>query len=65
NKIEYITTMLEDIEVWMGSKGYTSLNDFRGKLSRKNIADPYAYKRAQYVDILMKADTIFKHYPMI
>ncbi len=65
NKIEYITTMLEDIEVWMGSKGYTSLNDFRGKLSRKNVTDPYAYKRAQYVDILMKADTIFKHYPMI
>jgi len=26
--------------------------------------DPYAYKRAQYVDILTKSRDIFKKYPM-
>ncbi len=65
NKIEYIATMLEDIENWMDSKSYQDLNSFRGKLSRKNSNDPYAYRRAQYVDILMKSEDIFKKYPMV
>lgn len=65
NKIEYIQTILSDIESWMEEKNYEKLCDFRGKLSRKNVKDPYAYKRAQYVDILMKSDSIFKKYPMI
>ena len=64
NKIGYIETMLKDIEAWMVKKGYASIEDFRGKLSRKNVKDPYAYKRAQYVEILMKSDSIFEKYPM-
>jgi dihydroorotate dehydrogenase (fumarate) len=59
-----ITKMLEDIEIWMANKMYDSLDDFRGNLSRKNIDDPFAYRRAQYVDILMKSGEIFKKYPM-
>jgi len=65
NKIEYLETIVNDVEDWMNEKGYQELSDFRGKLSKKNVKDPYAYKRAQYVDILMKADTIFKKHPMI
>jgi dihydroorotate dehydrogenase (fumarate) len=56
--------MLEDIEIWMANNQYESLDDFRGKLSKKNIKDPYAYRRAQYVDILMKSGEIFNKYPM-
>jgi len=41
----------------MFKKSYKNLNDFRGKLSRKNIKDPFAYKRAQYVDILLNSET--------
>ncbi len=65
NKIDYISTMLDDIEQWMEAKKYNVLDDFRGKLSKKNIKDPYAYKRAQYVDILMKSDHIFEKYPIV
>ncbi|MCF8370751.1 MAG: dihydroorotate dehydrogenase-like protein [Bacteroidales bacterium] len=65
NKIDYIGTMLKDIEEWMDEKKYATLNDFKGKLSKKNIKDPYAYKRAQYVEILMKSDNIFAKYPSI
>jgi len=61
---EQITKMLEDMEIWMAGKMYEKLDDFRGNLSRKNIKDPYAYRRAQYVDILMKSNEIFKKYPM-
>ncbi len=64
NKPEHIKTMLSDIEKWMEKKSYKSLDDFRGKLSNNNTSDPYAYKRAQYVDILMKSDNIFKNYPV-
>jgi len=59
-----ITKMLEDIEIWMANNQYETLDEFRGKLSKKNIKDPYAYRRAQYVDILMKSGEIFNKYPM-
>ena len=61
NKIGYITTMLTDLEKWMASKNYKSLKDFRGKLSNKNTNDPFVYKRAQYVDLLLKSENIFRN----
>ncbi len=59
-----ITKILQELETWMASKQYTSLNDFRGKLSDHSLNDPYAYRRAQYVDILMRSEEIFKKYPL-
>ncbi len=60
-----INQMLEELMGWMKHKGYNSLDEFRGKLSKKNMTDIFAYKRAQYVDILMKSDEIFKKYPIV
>jgi dihydroorotate dehydrogenase (fumarate) len=60
NKIGHISKILSDIESWMESKKYKSLEDYRGKLSNKKINDPFVYKRAQYVDLLLKSDQIFK-----
>jgi len=65
NQPAYIATMLADLQTWMDKKGYKKLDDFRGNLSRKNLKDPYTYQRAQYVDILMKSEEIFKKYPMV
>jgi dihydroorotate dehydrogenase (fumarate) len=65
NSPSVVSDILIDINRWMDDKGYNSLEDFRGKLSRKNMKDPFAYQRAQYVDILMKSETIFKKYPMV
>ena len=65
NQPSYVLTILAEIQTWMDRKGYKSLDDFRGKLSRKNLKDPYTYQRAQYVDILMKSEDIFKRYPMV
>jgi len=64
NGINQVTTMLNEIEAWMDNKNYDSIDSFRGKLSKKQLKDPLAYKRAQYVDILMKSEEIFKKYPM-
>jgi dihydroorotate dehydrogenase (fumarate) len=64
-ELSFVTTMLNEIEAWMDKKGYKTLEDFRGKLARKNLKDPFTYQRAQYVDILMKSEEIFKKYPMV
>ncbi len=65
NKPAHIKTMLSELEQWMESKSYSSIGDFRGKLSKASISDPFAYSRAQYVDILMKPEEIIKKYPVI
>jgi len=65
NKPAIVGTMLAEIQAWMDKKAYKKLDDFRGNLSRKNLKDPYTYQRAQYVDILMNSEEIFKKYPMV
>ena len=64
NQPEYLTTLIDDLTNWMNKKNYGKISDFKGKLSRRNMKDPYYYQRAQYVDILMKSEEIFKKYPM-
>ena len=65
NGLDYLSPMIRYVETWMDRKGYSSLDDFRGKLSKENLKDPYAYKRAQYVDILMKSVELYKPNKMV
>jgi len=53
NGIPFLSTMLRELEGWMGEKGYKDLEDFRGKLSQKKAEDPFAFERAQYIKLLM------------
>ena len=64
-ELSYVATMLTDLNAWMDKKGYKTLDDFKGKLSRKNMKDPFVYQRAQYVDILTKSEETFKKHPMV
>ena len=64
NGFQQIGKILKSLEEWMEEKEYATIEQFQGKLSRKNLKDPFAYKRAQYIDILMKSEEIFKLYPM-
>lgn len=64
NGIDQIGLILQEISQWMDKKGYHTLDELRGKLAKKNQKDPFAYKRAQYIDILMKSEEIFIKYPM-
>jgi len=48
-RIEYIGKIKEDIENWMEEKGFESLDDFRGKLSKKNSQYPELYDRMQFI----------------
>ncbi|VAW26098.1 Putative dihydropyrimidine dehydrogenase [NADP+], similar to dihydroorotate dehydrogenase [hydrothermal vent metagenome] len=62
---QQIQKILEEMEIWMANKQYGTLNEFRGNLSMKKVKDPFAYHRAQYVDILMRSAEIFKQYPVL
>ena len=52
--VEHLGTVLSQIEGWMEAKGYGTLADFRGKMSRARSADPWIYTRSQYVKLLLQ-----------
>ena len=53
NGVPYLSTMLRELEGWMEAQGYEQLDDFRGKMSQKEVDDPFAFERAQYVKLLL------------
>jgi len=53
NGIPYLSIMLRELEGWMEARGYEGLDDFRGKMSQKEVDDPFAFERAQYVKLLL------------
>jgi dihydroorotate dehydrogenase (fumarate) len=56
NKINYIGEMLSELSTWMDGKGFKSLSDFRGHASKKNVKDPWAFERGQYIKALLGFD---------
>jgi len=62
--VKVIESMTEELSAWMDKKGYKNIGDFRGKLSKKNIKDPFIYQRAQYVELIMASDKIIKDRPI-
>ncbi len=59
NGPDKITEVLGEIEKWMETKNYSTLNDFIGKLSFDNTDDKTNYTRAQYVEILLNKRPVF------
>jgi len=53
NGLPYLSTMLLDIQNWMGENGYESLDQFRGAVSQQNVNDPFGFERAQYMELLL------------
>jgi dihydroorotate dehydrogenase (fumarate) len=50
--VEYMATLRDGLVDWMQSCGYTSLDEFRGSLSRRRVSDPTAFERANYIHVL-------------
>ena len=65
NQIEVIIPIIHEIEKWMDSKGYNTIESFRGKLSRKNSESKLPYDRAQYMDFMMTTSEILKKYKVL
>jgi dihydroorotate dehydrogenase (fumarate) len=52
NGIGYIKTMNKELEAWMMTRGFDSIDAFKGVMSQQHISDPTAYERANYIKIL-------------
>jgi dihydroorotate dehydrogenase (fumarate) len=53
--VGYAAGMIEELAQWMNDYEYKSVDQMRGTLSQKNVAEPAAFERANY----MKALTLF------
>lgn len=54
NGLEHIKSILHEIENWMAEHNYKSIEDFRGKLSKKEEDNTELYDRLQYIKALNK-----------
>jgi dihydroorotate dehydrogenase (fumarate) len=65
NQIEVVSSMVREIEKWMDASGYKTLDEYKGKLSRKNSKSELPYTRAQYIDFMLSTSEILKKYKII
>lgn len=52
NGIGYIKTMNKELENWMLTREFDSIDSFKGVMSQQHISDPTGYERANYIKIL-------------
>ncbi len=53
NGVAHLGKVRQGIEEWMERRGHSSIDEFRGTLSQKQISDPGAFERAQYVHLIL------------
>ena len=49
---EYLATVLQELEHWLEEREYESVTQLKGSISQQHAADPAAFARANYVDVL-------------
>ena len=49
NGIGHVESVLAEVTDWMGRHGYSSIGDFKGKMSQDASEDPAAYERVQFM----------------
>ena len=49
NGVGHLESMLSELADWMSRHGYSSLDEFRGKMSQDVSEDPAAYERVQFM----------------
>ncbi len=52
NGIGYLKTMNKELEAWMLTREFDSIDAFKGVMSQQHISDPTSYERANYIRIL-------------
>jgi len=55
---QYIQVLLDDLYDWLNSRGYASVNEVRGKMSRLNAINPDAFERVNYIKTLEHASSL-------
>lgn len=62
NQISVLESITNEIEKWMDSRGYETIDAIRGKLSQSTTEDPLPFRRAQYIDFKMSTAAIMSKY---
>ncbi|MFO7820783.1 MAG: dihydroorotate dehydrogenase-like protein [Lentisphaeria bacterium] len=52
HNVDYISTMLDELKVWMEKNGYDELADFRGNLSQAKTPEAELFSRTQYIEAI-------------
>jgi dihydroorotate dehydrogenase (fumarate) len=52
NGVGRITDMLNKMTQWMEEKEYVSIEQMKGSMSQKSVAEPAAFERANYMKML-------------
>ncbi len=55
--IGHLRTLVDGVIEWMEQRGYESVAQMKGSMSQKNVADPTAFERANYIKILERYKT--------
>jgi dihydroorotate dehydrogenase (fumarate) len=50
--IDHMTTLLTDLTEWLDARAVGSISEIRGVMSRHRLGDPFAFERANYINIL-------------
>jgi dihydroorotate dehydrogenase (fumarate) len=50
--IDYIATVLGELQTWMEEHEYESIQQMQGSMSQKSVADPKSFLRANYLKVL-------------
>ena len=50
--LEHMRVLREGLEEWLSARGLASPNDIRGKMNHRNVANPEAFERANYIKVL-------------
>jgi len=54
--IDYVSTLQEELIEWMEEHEYESIEQMQGSMSARNVADPAAFERANYMKVLSSYD---------
>ena len=51
---EHLTTVLDGLGTWLDEYGYSSVEQLKGSVSQAHVADPAAFARANYMQMLVE-----------
>ncbi|WP_193175822.1 dihydroorotate dehydrogenase-like protein [Oricola nitratireducens] len=50
--VDHMRTLVDGLGAWLASREFSSPADIRGRMNHRNIANPEAYERANYIRVL-------------
>ncbi len=49
NGADYVSVLLKGLEVWLKQRDFNDLNEMRGLMSQRSVANPEVFERANYI----------------